>query len=177
VCGREARPGVWDACMPSQCVMATIYFFGFDSDGRRAPTSTYVLPTGREDDPEWKKWNPHGSWHRDGRLHHKSFNKRLLPAEPRQEPNAHQLIMRGIALDEPRAFGVTCDPTEFSDVVEIPVGILSPKHYETYTSIDVSEPGLQPLLMGGTEEILAQRIFDDAIPHITVSVYRWALAR
>jgi hypothetical protein len=182
VCGRQARPGVWDACMPSQCVMATIYFFGFDSDGRRAPTSTYVLPTGREDDPEWKKWNPHGSWHRDGRLHHKSFNKRLLPAEPRQEPNAefkgtHQLIMRGIALDEPRAFGVTCDPTEFSDVVEIPVGILSPKHYETYTSIDVSEPGLQPLLMGGTEEILAQRIFDDAIPHITVSVYRWALAR
>src|SRR5215831_3067689 len=99
----------------------------------------YVLPTGREHDPEWKKWNPHGSWHRDGRLHHKSFDKKLLPAEQRQNPDdefkgTHQLINRGIASDEPRAFGVSCDPTKFSEVVEIPVGILSVKHYETYTS-------------------------------------------
>jgi hypothetical protein len=59
--------------------------------------------------------------------------------------------------------------------MEIPAGILSPKHYETYTSIDVSEPGLKPLLMGGGEEILSQLVFDDAIPHITVTVYRWRL--
>lgn len=86
------------------------------------------------------------------------------------------MIMRGIASDEPRAFGVTCDPTKFSEVVEIPVGILSPKHYETYTSIDVGEPGLQPLLMAGEEEILLQRVLDDAIPNITVTVYRWPAA-
>jgi hypothetical protein len=138
----------------------------------------YVLPTGREDDPEWKKWNPHGSWHRDGHLHHKSFDKKLLPAEPRQKPNdefkgTDQLIMRGLASDEPRAFGVTCDPAKFSEVIEIPVGIPSPKHYETYTSIDVNEPGLQPLLMGGKEEILLQRVFEDAVPNITVTLYRW----
>ena len=36
----------------------------------------YVLPTGREHDPKWVKWNPHGSWHKDGRVHHKSFNSR-----------------------------------------------------------------------------------------------------
>jgi hypothetical protein len=139
----------------------------------------YVLPTGREDDPEWKKWNPHGSWHRDGRLHHKSFNMRMSPAEVRQEPNSelkgtHNLVTRGIASDEPRAFGVTCDPTKFSDVMEIPVGILSPKRYETYTSIDVTEPGMQPRLMGGSEKLLKQRVFDDAMPHIAVTVYMWA---
>jgi hypothetical protein len=83
------------------------------------------------------------------------------------------LIMRGIASDEPRAFGVTCDPTKFSEVIEIPVANLSPKHYETYTSIDVNEPGLQPLLMGGKEKILLQRVFEDAVPNITVTVYRW----
>jgi hypothetical protein len=44
---------------------------------------------------------------------------------------------------------------------------------ETYTSIDVSEPGLQPLLMGGKEEILLQRVFEDAVPNIIVTVYRW----
>ncbi len=138
----------------------------------------YVLPTGRDDDPEWKEWNPHGSWHRNGRLHHKTFDHKMFPAEPKQEPNAafkgtHNLITRGIASDEPRAFGVPCDPTKFSEVVVVPARILSPKHYETYTSIDVSEPGLKPLLMGGGEEILSQRVFDDAIPHITVTVYRW----
>jgi hypothetical protein len=137
----------------------------------------YVLPTGREDDPEWKKWDPHGSWHRDGHLHHKSFDQKMF-AGKRQKPDAefkgtHQLILRGLASDEPRAFGVRCDPTKFSEIVEIPAGILSHKHYETYTSIDVSEPDLQPLLMGGEEEILMQRIFDDAIPHIIVTVYRW----
>jgi hypothetical protein len=140
----------------------------------------YVIPTGREGDPEWKKWNPRGSWHRDGHLHHKSFDQKIFPAEPRQEPNAafkgtYNLIARGIASDKPRAFGVCCDSVKFSEIMEIPAGILSPKHYETHTSIDVSEPGLKPLLMGGGEEILSQRVFDDAIPHITVTVYRWIL--
>jgi hypothetical protein len=60
--------------------------------------------------------------------------------------------------------------------MEIPIEILSPKHYETYTSVDVSGPGSQPTLMGGGEEILLQRVFDDAIPHITVTVYRWQSA-
>jgi hypothetical protein len=137
----------------------------------------YVIPTGREDEPEWEKWNPHGSWHRDGHLHHKSFDQKEFPPELRQKPNAEfkgtsNLITRGIASDEPRAFGVHCDPTKFSEIMEIPAGILSPKRYETYTSIDVSEPGLKPLLMGGGEEILSQWVFDDGIPHITVTVYR-----
>jgi hypothetical protein len=138
----------------------------------------YVLPTGREDDPEWKAWDPHGSWQRDGRLHHKSFDQKMLPAERQQKPNAefkgtYQMILRGIASSEPRAFGVRCDPTKFSEVVKIPVEMLSPKHYQTYTSIDVSEPGLQPRLMGGKEKILMKRVIADAIPHITVTVYSW----
>ena len=136
----------------------------------------YVLPTGREADPEWKKWNPHGSWHQDGCLHHKSFNRRMLPAESKQEPNAefkgtHNLITRSITSNEPRAFGVRCDPGKFSEVVVIPLRIVGQKQHETYTSIDVSEPGLQPILLGGREEILLQQVFDDAVPHITVTVY------
>jgi hypothetical protein len=93
----------------------------------------YVLPTGREDNPDWKKWDPHGSWHRDGKVHHKSFDQKMLQ-EKRQKPDSQfkgtrQLISRGIALDEPRAFGVRCDPRKFSEVMTIPVDILSSKHY------------------------------------------------
>jgi hypothetical protein len=100
---------------------------------------------------------------------------------PRPSPDAefkgtHNLITRGISSDEPRLFGVPCDPTKFSEIMAIPVGILSPKHYETHMSVDLSEPGPQPLLMGGSEKILTQRIFDDAIPHITVTVYSFSIA-
>ena len=138
----------------------------------------YMIPTGREDESDWKKWDPHGSWHRDGKFHHKSFDQKVFPAEQEQKPDAafkgtRQLISRGLASDEPRAFGVRCDTTKFADVMEFSAVMLSPKHYETYTSVDLCEPGLQPLLMGGEEDILLQRVFDDAIPHITVTLYRW----
>jgi hypothetical protein len=61
--------------------------------------------------------------------------------------------------------------------MEIPAGILSPKYpnYETHMSVDLCEPSLQPLLMGGSEKILCQRIFDDAIPHITVTVFSFQI--
>jgi hypothetical protein len=36
----------------------------------------YMFPSGREGD-DWKKYNPHGSLHKDGQLHHKGFNKKL----------------------------------------------------------------------------------------------------
>jgi hypothetical protein len=137
----------------------------------------YVLPTGREHDPKWKTWDPHGSWHKDGHVHHKSFNKKFFPTK-RQKPNAefkgtYNLITRGVASGEARSFGLPCDRTKFSEVMEIPANILSPKYpdYETYMSVDLCEPGQQPLLMGGREKILYQRIFDDAIPHILVTVY------
>jgi hypothetical protein len=61
--------------------------------------------------------------------------------------------------------------------MEISANILSPKYpdYETHMSVDVSEFGLQPLLMGGREKILYQRIFDDGIPHIVVTVYSFRI--
>jgi hypothetical protein len=57
-----------------------------------------------------------------------------------------------------------------------PQGIRAWKWRSTAASLPgMSEAGLKPLLMGGGEEILSQRVFDDAIPHITVTVYRWRL--
>src|ERR1700680_4932007 len=76
---------------------------------RRAASGIYyMIPTGR-DDPEWKKWDPHGSQHKDGRFHHKSFGQKIFPVE-RQKPDSNfkgtaQLITRPISSDEPRAFG------------------------------------------------------------------------
>jgi hypothetical protein len=132
----------------------------------------YMFPTGRSG-PEWKKWNPHGSHHKDGRSHHKSFDRKML-SQRRQKPDSHFkgtecLIARPIARNEPRAFGEICNPTEFAEVMQVPATILSNETYKTYTSIHLTEPGRSVTDPG--VEVLAQRTFDDSIPWIVVSVY------
>ncbi len=113
---------------------------------RRAESGIYyVFATGREEEAEWKKWNPHGSQHKDGRFHHKSFDHKVFPPEQRQKPDAdfkgtEQLVTRPIAPDEPRLVGVICDPAKFDAVLEVPVSILSAKKYETYVAVDLTEP-------------------------------------
>ena len=144
---------------------------------RRGPQGdVYVIhPTGRTD-REYKKWNPHESHHRDGRVHHKSFDKKLL-AKQSQKPDldykgTENLITRPIARGEPRAFGVLCNKGDFYQTMEVQGSTLSSKKYETYVSVDLTEPGGQPLLIPGAK-ITAQQIFDDSIPYIVVTFYDW----
>lgn len=136
----------------------------------------YMFPTGREDD-EWKSWNPHGSYHKDGRLHHKSFDRKMF-AQELQKPDASfkgtlRMVERPIAASEPRAFGVICEPTKFAQVMEIGVGSLSEKKYETSISVDLTEPGVKPVL--GPGEVVQQQKFVDEIPWIVVSLQRCAI--
>jgi hypothetical protein len=133
----------------------------------------YMFPTGRTG-PEWKKWDPHGSLHKDGNLHHKSYDRKMFPAKS-QVPNSDfkgsmNMITRPTASDEPRAFGEICDPTKFSEIVEVPNGILSAKHYETYVSIDLTDANGVPSINTSDGQILAQKVFKDSVPWIMVSV-------
>lgn len=132
----------------------------------------YAFPIGRSE-RDWQQWNPHGSHHKDGRRHHKSFDKKIFPAQ-RQKPDSdfkgsETLITRPIATHEPRTFGVICDPAKFSEVMEMPSSILSSKKYETYISIDLAEPHSPPILTA-LGEVVAQRAFSDAAPWIWVTV-------
>lgn len=133
----------------------------------------YMIPTGRTG-PEWQKWDPHGSLHKDGRSHHKSFDRKMR-AKAGQKPDTdfkgvENMVTRPVASDEPRAFGVICDPSDFSEVMEIPAEMLSPKKYETAVSVDVTEPGGKPIITLPDRQVLLQRVFNDAIPHVLVSV-------
>lgn len=114
-------------------------FLWFRIRGAASGELYYMIPTGRTE-AEWKKWDPHGSLHKDGRSHHKSFNQKLLPKKG-QKPDANfkgtePWIKRPIASGEPRTFGEVCNLSEFSEVMEIPVEMLSPKKYETVISIE-----------------------------------------
>jgi hypothetical protein len=83
----------------------------------------YTFPTGRSE-PEWKKWDPHGSLHADGRSHNKSFDRKIS-SQQRQKPDADfkgtvNFVTRPIAANEPRDFGVVCDKTKFTEAMELP---------------------------------------------------------
>jgi hypothetical protein len=140
---------------------------------RRASSGIYcVIPIGRSW-PDRKEWNPHGSHHRDGRRHFKSFGKRIFPAGQRQKPDSdftgsETLITWPIASHEPRAVGVICDRAEFYEVMEVPASILSSKKYETHILIDLTEPDVPPIVAFG--EVVAQQAFKDAPPWIWVTV-------
>ncbi len=145
---------------------------------RRAASGIYyVFATGREEEPDWKKWNPHGSYHKNGQFHHKSFDQKMLPQEQHQKPDSNfqgtkQMVTRPISSDEPRLVGVICDPTKFDEVMEVPVSMLSSKKYETNIAVDVTEPGGQAIITPGGK-ILLQHAFADTIPWILVTVSSW----
>jgi hypothetical protein len=144
---------------------------------RRSKTGDiyYMFPTGRTGS-DWKRWDPHGSLHKDGRFHSKSWGQKTFPQQ-RQKPDSNfkgtlQMVTRPIASDEPRKFNVRCDPTEFSEIMEVPVGLLSSETYATYIAVDATEPNGQPIITPGGQ-ILAQHAFRDAIPWILVTAFRF----
>ena len=132
-----------------------------------------MIPTGRNND-EWKKWNPHASYHADGQYHHKSFDRKMLQRQE-QVPDTGftgtiNLMTRPIAANEPRAFGVLCKTAEFSEVFEIPVFEVTSDKYRTHISVDLVEPGGKEIVTPRAK-VLRQAVFKDAIPWILVTLF------
>ncbi len=114
----------------------------------------------------------HGSLHKDGVFHHKSFNRKFDPAQIIQKPDASwkgtkNLVTRPTPARDPRAFGEICVPAEFSEIMEIPVELLNPR---TCVSVDVTDAKRVPTLFHPQTRVLAQRVFLEPPPHIVVTV-------
>jgi hypothetical protein len=74
-------------------------------------------------------WDPHTSYHRDGKFHSKSFNRKHLvqqrqPLTGTFRGTEHLGAYGGYG---PKSVGAICDPSAFAGVVEVPSGILGPK--------------------------------------------------
>jgi hypothetical protein len=62
-----------------------------------------------------------------------------------QKPNVtfkgtSNVVTFPIAASEPRALNVTCNPTDYDAVFEIPVALLGTTKYTTYVSVDLVQP-------------------------------------
>ena len=89
-------------------------------------------------------WDPHASYHLDGRYHHKSYNLVLTPeAKKRQRLDRFNGTEH---LGSFHGFGTgaapICDPDNFTAVLKVPTGIL--KSTRGCVLIDLVEPGHLP---------------------------------
>jgi hypothetical protein len=118
-------------------------------------------------DPDW---NPHNSYHRDGRFHIKSYRHKLGSPQQRQvltgtfQGTEHLGAFIG---HSPKYVGALCDPSVFSGVVEVATGILGPRNGGVV--VDLVEPGCEPLTVPNT--IVQEGVFRDTVPWIVIRIF------
>jgi hypothetical protein len=114
-------------------------------------------------------WDPHTSYNRDGKLHSKSFNRKHV-VQQRQSLTGK---FRGTETlgayggYGPKSVGATCDPSQFSGVLELGPGVLGPS--EGLIIVDLVEPNHEPQPWPHFKQI-AHQIFDDDVPWIVIRI-------
>jgi hypothetical protein len=136
---------------------------------RSVTGDVYVAPP--RPDPSW---NAHVSYHASTQYHVKN-HAQLYHASHWQRPDAtflgtHNMSTIGIAAHEPRRTNAPCRAEDYTEVFEIPVGELSPETHRTFVSLDLMEPGGQPVIPPGAK-ILRQSIFRDSVPWIVLTLF------
>lgn len=142
----------------------------------RADSGVYVMFARPSKTSGRRIWDPHTSYHKDGRHHQKSFNK-CWGREQRQPLNNN---FRGIEpviaapLTSAVTSGIQCNPQDFLDVLEVPrADILPHGHNLVSVSVDLAEPGVQPVLPPGAV-IVEQKFYNGRNPCLVVTVYKSA---
>ena len=60
----------------------------------------------------------------------------------------------------------------FDDVFEIPLGVLTANPQQIFITVDVVEPGVAPIRMTGNDDVTLEKVFQDAVPWIVVSLVK-----
>src|SRR5262249_52514831 len=129
---------------------------------RRDPKGdVYVLYPRHED-------NPHASYHADGKFHHKSGDFETMSEKRQPLTNAFKgcVPMGLFGGHDPKTIGATCNPANFSDVIEVLPGILGPR--DGFVAVDLIEPGCKPLDL--FNPVAHTRVFKDSTPWIVIRV-------
>jgi len=134
---------------------------------RRDPKGEYFVMLPRKD----RRWDPHASYHRDGRLHSKSYGRKLLPAQKRQPLNETFRGTENIGAfggHGPKSVGAVCDPNAFSGILEVPIGLLGPR--DGTVAVDLVEPGREPAVPWAN--VVRQQTFRDVVPWVVIRVVK-----
>jgi hypothetical protein len=120
-----------------------------------------------------RDWNPHTSYHLDGTLHMKSHNRKAVTPQKRQPLTGPFRGTEDLGIDggyTPKGVGAICDPAAFSGVVEVPSGVLGPRHGAV--GVALVEPGHAPPDYTWGHEVVTQMVFHDVTPNVVITVLR-----
>jgi hypothetical protein len=133
---------------------------------RRSPKGEFFILVPRSD----RGWEPHTSYHLDGKLHLKSYGKKVFPPQQRQ-PLAGQFRgtehLGAFFGYGPKSVGAVCDPAAFAGIVKVAPGVLGPK--QGGVTVDLVEPGYKPAPFDWTQ-IVTQQTFSDVDPCVVITV-------
>jgi hypothetical protein len=115
-------------------------------------------------------WDPHTSYHRDGRMHSKSLGKafgvkQLQPITSAFRGTEHLGMFAG---HSPKKLGAVCDPAAFSGIVEFAPGVLGPRDGVVVVDL-IQQPGIEPLTLPG-HRVIKRQDFDNAFPSLVIRI-------
>ena len=107
-----------------------------------------------------REWDPHTSYHLDGTKHSKSFGIRF--SARRDNPFSSSFRgtehLGGFAGHGPKGVGALCGPNDFSGVIEVPAGVLGPRHGSVV--VDLVVPNHERI---SWPNVVRQETFKDAV--------------
>jgi hypothetical protein len=129
---------------------------------RRAPHICVVLQ------PRDREWNPHATYHVDGRYHNKSYGV-ALGAQQRQRLDnfkgaEHLGVFMGHGAPLPK-----CNPSDYTDVITVAPDVLT--GFKCGVMVDLVAPGSAPNpLHREFHEVIQEKTYKDFSPWVVVAV-------
>jgi len=115
-------------------------------------------------------WNPHATYHKDGRQHSKSYDRPSVVKYKQRLDSAFKGCEQIEATNADRMLSnlPPCLPADFDGVLEVPVHMISNKQNQ-FVSVDVIAPGVEPIRLTGRDKVLLEATFKDSVPWIVVT--------
>lgn len=138
----------------------------------RAPSGVYVVFAAGQHRPGH---DPHSSWHRDGRVHQKSYARTWIRRQ--RQPldsfgGAEPFIATSV--DQMPAAGLPeCVPTQFATVMDVSLGVIDVTPGRQQVHIDLVAAGAAPPAVGLGERPLLRWWLNDDAPSIVISLYEF----
>ncbi len=133
---------------------------------RRSPKGEFFVLIPRGDN----QWNPHASYHLDGTLHYKSYDRKTISCI-RQSLNGKFSGTENLGIFSghfPKSVGAICDPSHFSGIFTVDSKVLGANGGGI--NVDLVEPGVEPpkVLEG---KIAIRKVFREVEPWVVFTVW------
>ncbi len=132
---------------------------------RRSPKPEFFVMQPRSD----RGWDPHISYHFNGKLYWKSHDRSVLKTERQPLSDTFRgAVHLGGYRGHGKSIGAICDPKAFDGIVEVECDVLGPQHGQVV--VDLVEPGREP--MPWPFVLVRQKTFKHSKPWVVIRIGR-----